>query len=290
MFYNGLDIDVPSLCQDNLTLHKFYSFSEQTIEALAGPYLWFSHISEFNDPFEAQFQYNYRPNLEEALFTSYVGYWGNYPDHQPSPEELALRAEHERDPDVFFEKQRARYQKEFEDFALKDRFAYSCLFSERNGKAITEDALILMWSHYGRALKGFKVNYDAKSLLESLGDIRAFFMEYVEKPRSVDLNFMVVHMNQGRGPRLQADTFYEDARTKHKAWEYEAEFRIGAYNAGPIEYSPQAITSVEFGEHMPERQRAAIYRILNSQNPNIKFLVSRRRVHSYRIEVVPYER
>jgi hypothetical protein len=271
------DADRDALCS-GISLHKFYSFSETTIEALSAPYLWFSHIDAFNDPFEGQFQYVFHPSIDQII----------HYEMADEAQELKLRQEYEIDPEGLIERLRPYYIQQYENAARKDRYAYCCLFSEHTeSSSIHVRALARMWSLYGNGLRGLRVNYDASTLMQSLGLVRAEPIQYVESPVAPDILGYLEAERVGHGPRWTHSTYLENAQNKHVDWAYESEFRIRSKTSGPMSYSIDAIKSVDIGERMPAAQQRVIRHILLAQNPSITFNQARVKKHSFNIEITP---
>jgi len=280
-------LDIESLCEDSLLLRRFMGFNERSIEALSGPYLWFSPIKAFNDPFEAECEYVFTPDPERVIEAYVYSYSSGYPIDTAAER---VREDYLADKAKFMGEMESRFRSVYLQAEQDLAFYYCCLFSERTGSKTTPEQLALMWSHYGDGLRGIRITYNPKMLLASLNeqrDIRALFMSYMDQPPVIDLIEGFAHVTGIKGPRFTADLFRENPRVKSSVWEYEKEFRIVSLQPGPIGFDPAAIVSVDIGERMKDAQKKVIQLLMRQLNPAAAVNIARVRPGTFHVDYEP---
>lgn len=276
--------NLDTIINDAPEIRRFMPFNERAIEALSGPYLWFSHIEEFNDPFEAQFEYRFTRDANRIINAEeYSGLSG-------WPFEIAkqkLWDEFEADPEVFYQTRELKFRETYEQAASKAKFAYCCFFSERQGP-LSQQQASLMWSHYGNGLRGMRITYNTSKLIDSLAKrVRATFIEYSETPRAIDLVSQFEHITGPKGPRWSAELFLESPSTKSKTWEYESEFRLVSETPGANFFDPKAITRIDLGIRMPDSQKKVVSMLVKQLNPSAAIHIAKVQPRSFDIHYVP---
>jgi len=165
---------------------------------------------------------------------------------------------------------------------------HCCFLSEQKdqtGPLPKED--MMMWSHYGNGLRGFRVSYDIDKLLESLPEIGGYFINYVNEPEKINVTRFRSFIGDPSGPRFEHSTLEHAFLTKHEAWRYESEFRLRHENCGKIGFDPEAIESITFGEKMPDPQVNILKKILQAQSQDIKFYNAKVSTQNYEIKYLP---
>lgn len=256
--------------EPGLTLSKFFTFNENSIQAMSEPYLWFSTLEAFNDPFEGAVELSTDFNPEEWNSTANL-----IRSRHPENSGYALLANAMRAGDVVggFE------TRELFIKALATRFkerlskhGYCCLFKDHE---LTEKSDILMWGHYGNGLKGFKVIFDSERLIASLPKTtaRAPIRYGTSIPRLdiLETARRSAEALSGSDRAIAALTASEHLRTKHEAWEYEKEYRFISPQTGAHKFDPASIKEVIFGEKMPISQQKVIRSVISINSPTTLF-------------------
>lgn len=282
------NFDSDAICQDGLVLSRFMPFNERTVETISLPYIWFANIESFNDPFESQFSYHFEEDLESIIGIEMSSGLSGYDFESVGP---ILRQEHDKNPREFFEKYYELYKSRYVGFARPERLAYACFLGETNKKKPSASQISFMWGHYGNGLKGLRIIYDSKLLLDSLNAtkaIRAGFIKYSKEPPRVDLLHMVSIATSVGSPRVRESTFFEAPHTKDDVWSYESELRVASQSVGAVNYDPMSIKIVDLGERMPEPQKRVIYLLMRQINEEAEIRVAKVKPHTFEVMYEPY--
>ncbi len=269
------------LTEPSRYLSKFYSFNQNNLEALSTPYLWFSHMGEFNDPFEGHVNIVYPDNVERCIEAfdkiKEKGLDESWREYSNNAKQLS-----KIDPQGVIDAFGPTF-KSIEEISLnvfRDA-SYCCLFDKDPEDSKNEDRDILMWSHYGDGLKGFKIIFDSHLLIKSLPNTVARTpVHYTDDYPTIDFLDLLKSYSSSD---IQKAIFLlvPHACTKHTAWSTENEYRFISKEHGKIEYSAQAIKKVIFGEKMPLVQRKIITSILNAHDIQFETFVAKRSNKSY---------
>ncbi|MCU9947481.1 DUF2971 domain-containing protein [Pseudomonas sp. PDM13] len=272
------------------SLYKFYSFNARNLEALSEPYVWFSKLDSFNDPFEGVVR-EVEIKGEQMLLPMMKKYL-KYKHKMPAIEaEKALLQHLLRAP----EEAAAEYQQIAEDItnatrADIEKLSFFCLFRENPERSPHEK--LLMWSHYSDGLRGMRLEFDTGALLDSLevpsGAVIAHPVKYVSEPPTVSVMDYLSLLSDKISFKDCAEIVFNRVAFKNTAWEYEQEYRIISHQAGMARYSPDAIKEVVFGEKMPDRQKRIAYKLLRAHGSNTKFKVAKISRWNYEIVFEEY--
>lgn len=273
------------LAEPNRYLSKFYQFNQRNLEALSTPYLWFSHMEEFNDPFEGQVKIIYPDNAARCIDVfdrmKERGIDDSWREHSNNAKRI-LKHDPQAVIDGF-----APTLKNIEEISLNvfRNLSYCCLFNGKLEDAENEDRDILMWSHYGDGLKGFKIIFESSLLIESLPKtISRTPVQYSDNFPTIDL-LELLESYSGSDIYRSILLLMRHACTKHKAWSMENEYRFISQEHGSIEYSAHAIKKVIFGEKMPPAQRKVITSILSAHGIHFEIFIARRNRDSYSLAI-----
>lgn len=181
--------------------------------------LWFSSPANFNDPFDCKI----------------------YP-RVPSDEELALYlATHAENATL---QDYAIIHEGIQKFG--SRLALQAIDDVMNKSGVkcftTNNANILMWSHYTNSHKGICLEFDT-----------------LEDPSFFVYPINVVYTESY--PRINfTDKSFTSTilRTKSKDWEYENEVRVYKRQSGYHNFNPNSLKSITFGCNIPEEKQKAI--------------------------------
>lgn len=232
--------DLVTRAIDEGKLHQFlykYRTIESTETILTKGSIWFSKLSEFNDPFEGQaiIQDNY---TEEQ--------WYNY------------LVQNGWNPSVASKKAKELVTNNIQEARNIVRTAidnqskitgFYCLSGVHNN--------LLMWSHYADSHKGCVIGYDLKKCLP--------LFERINRVK-YDNNYPAYNYLQDQvGP---FNTIYH----KSKNWEYENEYRIMG-TPGAVDLPDEAISAIIFGCKTSKANKTRIKNLLSQskfKNATIK--------------------
>lgn len=272
------------------SLHKFRTYTPKTLESIAENYIWFADMDKMNDPFEGILQYPEYTNFESVADAELR--WTNT-DHVDKSALKALRDEFELDSKAFFSKYRKIHIENFkkESFKASNQGCFSALTEFKKMKNINknyrgtakefgapyrinnaklQNEEIRMWSYYGDGLRGFRITYDPKTIL-NLEDIEISFMKYQDTPETVDFGKYLWQLQFSDAQRYRAVMENILFKVKSSVWSYEKELRLRSHSQGPKQIPDNSIMSVTFGKKMPKIQRRVIRVLVQYKNPSAKF-------------------
>lgn len=197
----------------NLKLYKYLKYEDGAKALLENGTLKYSHMKEFNDPFDCLVSYDLKDSIEyyksrKDLIKAYGG------KLNLSPAQIILET-----PQFLKQLEMSLETGEYHK-DIMDRIGICCL-------SMTPDN-ILMWSHYSDHHKGIVVEFDThQDRYSELSDIeknllgeQVLYQEFMPK---------VSLRNSQDGFSAVQDALL----TKSPSWEYEKEFRVIAINNGP---------------------------------------------------------
>lgn len=280
------------------SIYKFFPYNPHDLDALSNNYLWFSHYSDFNDPFEDLFIQN-ALNVEinkyeekKAIEYYKLIHKGRVPADQVEAFILELcitgkLEEHYRDSITkTIEYAKNRFSKFVSDSKV-------CCFAQ--DKLLTEESALtsrLMWSHYANGLRGFCIEYDRKKLIEGLYKTLGYkplytSIEYgkLKKHRAEELLFGSAKSINETGLPAGIGSI---ATMKSDDWAYENEFRLVVENLSLIEIHSEAIRSITIGEKMDKHKVNTLLSIIKS-NERIQCKLNRAIIdtNSFEIKIKP---
>lgn len=271
-------------------LYKFYSFSPRNLEALSEPYVWFSRLESFNDPFEGVVREVEISEDSQLLnmMKSVLAYSEKI--SKIEAEEILLRnLLNARNETLAYCKEKANSLKKAAQENI-ERLGYFCLFRNNTERSAHEQ--LLMWSHYSDGLRGMRVTFDANKLLNSLNVAQAAIaaspIKYVEEPPTVSVLDYLGLIEEPTTIEKCASIIFNRVTCKNKAWEYEQEYRLITPNSGSVKYSPSAVKEIAFGEKMPDSQKRVIYKLFKAHNTDTKFKTAKISRCNYTIELEEY--
>ncbi|MBY8070736.1 DUF2971 domain-containing protein [Vibrio fluvialis] len=249
------------------SLYRFFSNEAHNLDGLANNYLWFSHLKDFNDPFEGIFLHQYaEPNYDDLsdakiveLYTSL--HKGTLPKHIIQDNlakgflQNTIRKESIELMNRTLEKVNLLSNRHIND----KRFC--CLVKDDvdvNKKVLKNK---LMWSHYSDGFRGFCVEFNrellidsvCKSLGEPVGIIEICY-EGLKKYNIWDLIIdSATDPSQGVGKLVTL---------KSPEWSYENEFRLTSEGKNIVNYSFKSVNSIIFSERMPEPRKKTVMAII----------------------------
>lgn len=239
--------DVPDV------LYKYRNINDDNHKKLLyNRELYFSRISQFNDPFDGTLPYRFDHSqlTPDNIFKKYYEltkyYHPSWNDEQIHNECYALQNKGLMEDPKHLEQSEKNALDE-----LERQFGIACLCKSNNN--------FLLWSHYANNHTGFAIGFDKKKLFE---DTQAHFahMQYQEELPKLDLfEDTETHFSKVIG-------------TKSKMWEYEEEYRLTKIGkAGKITtLQKETIVEVILGCKMLHPQKMEVIEFLGREYPHVR--------------------
>ena len=251
-FYKYCRIDENKLCHSS----RIFTDSE----------LYFSKVTEFNDPFDSQ--YNMKLSGSPAEIEQYL-----LTTAQPPLNEKELRQRvHE-----FNQNPSSTLVPAGIFWPLIEKWSICCL-SE------VQDSL-LMWAHYADAHRGFCLRFlndptdPFQTSAPDAEPIRPCKVRYSKKYPSI---------NRIGDVDEQTLMFVKALQTKSPEWSYEKEWRILDFNVHGVRRFPrQLLTGVIFGCLMSEKHKEMIRGWCQGRGSEVEFHEARQSATAYSLEFVP---
>lgn len=278
-----------------MKLYKFRQVDTYSLSGLSNSTLWFSDLSDFNDPFEGQYileeklKYTTMKKLKKDITSDSIA---------KIPEDERLKAFEEigvtdggANVDALIRKR------------MKHGFEKSLLGTIRKSKAVClskstpqHEPLLqrLMWSHYSNGLRGFCMVLDSDAMqqyfLKEKYGVRQIEIKYQDTPLTISLDEYVNSMKSfgdSENDFIQRTT--NTIGTKSTEWAYENEYRFLSLGEGNAQkYPPEALLEIVIGEKMPKDQQKLVVDTARSANPNVVIKLAQLKKDSYQLEIVDY--
>ncbi len=280
-----------------MRLYKFRTVDTYSLSALSNSKLWFSALSDFNDPFEGSHM------LDSHLSNSDLNLIKEMVQWKPK-EEVGEEAYEKMLSEMGINEEGLTNDKLFKSIAIHEldiliniiHASKICCFSVSDDE---KDPLKenLMWSHYSNGLRGFCLVFNGDALQIDINNssqqaIRAIQVKYQNKPNELKLSDYVKsesELNTAKNDYFQYIT--ETIATKSLAWEYENEVRILALGDHNIHaYLPDTLLEIVVGEKMPEDQKNLVINTAKNANPSVSIKEARLKQNSYKLEIIDYEK
>ncbi len=214
--------------------------------------LYFSSISQFNDPFDGTIPYRFNSEqlTPDNIFLKYREILKYY--HPDWNEEMVHQECFDIQSSGLMHDSKHLEKVERDVLDLLDKqFGIVCLCKNKSN--------FLLWSHYANCHTGFAIGFDKKKLFN---DTQAHFahMQYQEELPVLSL-FEDVEAH-----------FEKLIGTKSKIWQYEEEYRLSKIGmAGKtVELQKETIVEVIFGCKMPHEKKVHLIEFLKNEYPHIR--------------------
>jgi len=281
------------------SLYRFYSYSENDLHSLAGCYLWFSKLKDFNDPFEGVpegvLEVNNFTNISDAnfitLFTIIMSKGG---DSQAAISDRLTR--------IFIQDNREQVKNLmmksqldwFKDLANKNEHTrlHCCFCRDDESKAIKNKQ---MWSLYADGLRGFVLEFCKQSLEngieQEIGRELVFAeMIYDDKCEFDVIKLLIETVKQHDSNNGMQSVFSR----KDTYWAYENELRYS--DSSPVgdnkyRFPVDTIKSITLGEKMEVTKRTTLIAILKSIGIDIDVQINFAKVNTstLQLDIVTYK-
>jgi hypothetical protein len=268
----------------NIRVFKFRSGNENDLDSLFENYMWFSGLSDLNDPYEGYASFDdagidddFREKFLAAVFTKQPK-----KDVSPEIEASVYRKNYEKDTGTSFsdyvdtkaiEIIKSFYAEHKNDFKI---LSLSLAKDSHEHPAPLNN--MLMWSHYANGFKGFCIEYDFEKLKGS-----------IESNNNIELaTSEVKYATDGKLPTVQMKTFMQstidDSRDfsleilsvftkKEQSWGYENEVRFISEKGGKLQYSPDCINAVYISEKTPSWLKSSLMSNVALKKADIKIVL-----------------
>lgn len=270
----------------NIRAFKYYAFNTNNLEALAQPYLWFSKINDFNDPFEGVFNPKTKYDDPQKTFDqikNILTLSGSKMSIQTSEMISQVRENYDAKSAIEF------FCSTSSSNLIRVAESYNktngacCLISQHDVAPKFENE-ILMWSHYAQGMKGFRIELSFSELIDSLdSNIQTHEIKYSNTPPDIDvIQFMEKLISNNREASRD---LLRLVTTKHSSWAYESEIRIYSERIGKHSYDSRAIKEIIVGERMPDGSKKLI-KALADRVINAPVKMARINRRNYELEIV----
>ncbi|MEZ8345714.1 DUF2971 domain-containing protein [Vibrio splendidus] len=237
-------------------LYKYRPVTRESIEFLLNRELWAAKPVTFNDPFDAQVNYN-------ALVTQTLNH---------------------------FKRNTENIRKEL--LAHINSFTSKvgiCSLSRTNKNQ-------LMWSHYADEHRGFCIGLDINNLLDdTLLKNKVNYQAKLPIDKLLNTLTIIsdswLYIDNKVNMTLLKDIFEnfiteEILVTKHSNWQYENETRIIAPNYGSIPFKCSQVMSITFGLKMPDRDKKIVRQVIKGLHyENVEWYQATKDRNNYSIEL-----
>ncbi|WP_422636265.1 DUF2971 domain-containing protein [Vibrio harveyi] len=142
----------------------------------------------------------------------------------------------------------------------------------------------LLWSHYASGLRGFVIEFELDSLLNSMRSKNgeSFFGCHLIDYLSTDFETFIKSTIKERSKLMLNDFLF----TKHVDWEYENELRLIS-SINKLNYSKSCINRIIVGEKMSLGNKVRLYKIAKSKGLADRLFTASIRRSDFSIQLTP---
>ncbi len=223
------------------TIYRYSKLDEYFYQQLISNELWFSRPTQFNDPYDCNICFAYKPPEKERKKKVV-----HYTFKSPTPKKLESAAK--KNINKYLKKSVSEINENQYLYDLSQNLINNqglCCFSSVNDN-------LLMWSHYANSHKGVCVGYDVELLRQSFPNSKIASFGWVQYgKRFPKVDFI----------KNELQSLNRVVRYKSIDWEYEKEIRIMS-TPGPHSFKPDAIKEVIFGLNTPKLQINTVMALL----------------------------
>lgn len=249
-------------------VYHFYRNNDYNFDSIESDYIWFSELSDFNDPFEVivrdgDFDFN---NLTKEQFTDFLMCNPLISLADPDSNMEIIPSEMPKDVvsdlvNIFFKDLTGPINKIVMDVIdEKQKNRFQCFSHDIKNDPLQSR---LMWSHYSDGLRGFVVEFKFDELLDSLSKKNENYFGGYTLMNYTDLGFNdYIKDIVGKNEPLFIDKMLF---TKHIDWKYEDEIRVLCSRDKGF-YDPSCISRIIIGKKMPQERQDELTSILKGKN------------------------
>ncbi|HHQ6535096.1 TPA: DUF2971 domain-containing protein [Serratia fonticola] len=261
---------------DIKSLYKFASVNDNSLNALAECYAWFSSMAKLNDPFEGQVNLigqngvigrdvitGWYESLKEISSGHGINPVDLYMLKNNFPEIISLSIEGQ----------------------IENTNVLSLSFKSDKVDPLTNR---LLWCHYANEMKGFCIEFKGGRLQSSLKErhpdasVLAIKTVYQDTPSKIDISKFTPKSENLR------NLLFNMMQNKHKDWSYESELRFVSRFNGRHNYSVDAIKAIYLGGRMSESDKDRIKQVLRKMHPEVD-VFSANVTRNYGISITRYD-
>lgn len=243
--------------------YKYRPYDEHSASILSKGEVWFSHVADFNDPFDCMIGTHIDDATDAEIMALYLR---KIPKREPllNQRQIQRRAEQflRRTRRMTPKKHEAESQRRAAEIARK--IGVYCLTIHRDN--------LLMWAHYADKHRGVCFEFDAAHPFFARAEPVCYRPNYPQ----VDLLDL--------DDRAALDKLC--LRTKSDHWAYEDEYRIIVrYGAGVNNFPQEALTGVVLGCQVTREVRHEIRGLLKRWRPSTQIYRARKAERMYGIVI-----
>jgi len=229
LFFLFLIIIISFLIADAM-IYKYHSNNEFLFQLLIDNSLWFSKVTDYNDPFDMKFNFEIFYSKDFILESS-KKMIENLTTEEETKKKQYLEIASRVNPISFSEETNREIYQDIQNFGV-------CCFSKSKSN-------ILMWSHYANGHKGVCLGFDFASIKKE---------RLVTKEVTYSKNYPVIN---------NITEVIVGMTTKSLNWKYEKEVRMILFGEnGKLEFPRESIKEVIFGCRMPQEEMERITKVM----------------------------
>ncbi len=216
-------------------IYKYYRINEYLFDVLISNQLYFSSITQFNDPYDCHFTIKDLPSLE--VFESF---WKQFfKEKEKYQQYLEL---YKSNPDKCLSPILNTLQRLLNYYGI-------CCFTEHKDN-------LLMWSHYADSHKGVCLGFDYDMMTKQFTQFDK--VDYKDEPYFYELTDV-------------AQATAKAILTKSSKWQYENEIRFLMERSKSCGFNIQALKEINFGSRSHPRHRLNIIHLVQKLGYNCSF-------------------
>ncbi len=278
------------------TLYKYVSYSSRSINNLKEKRFWFSHPSNFNDPFDCRLRYGYKKH--DTAVTDGVIKRLQEKDAKASnidvnrQSAISLLSKYKSRTHFSMIKDLLNDFKLFTDDDWEWMRSNGYLHPHYDNFIKTESSLgvlalskkrndMLMWTHYADEHKGFCIRIETTDEQIRTAHMHPVLVHYELVPPNI------IWIDDIKDRLDFLSKLNEQVGQKYKDWDYEQEVRIISQEANCLKDLPVKITGIIFGMKTPEHIKEEIKTTVSSWKEKPEFLVCAYEDGQYELDVGP---
>lgn len=220
-------------------IFKYFEFGDSLKDTLTGKYFWHSKPRDFNDPFDCNLSLMKRPSFDIAK--EFLLAENNFSRSKRREIERIINS----NPQKAIESVIDGFETELDKYGI-------CCFSAKENDP-------LMWAHYSKKHSGIMLTIEP---LEDIQNLMVSKVNYKDEYNPVDYTVEF------------STALLEFILIKHRAWEYEEEFRSFRTNSGKHHFNPKAIKAITLGLNFDNNNLKELTQILKENYPHIELYKS----------------
>ena len=268
---------------ENQRIFKFRAGNEYDLDALENDYLWFSKLSELNDPYEGYVRFSH-DDVDDHLRIKFLkSVFSKEPKEGVTAEEEVQKIYFEslhHSPNSFAEYVDKKCISLLQDYYkdhINNTFVFSASLTKEIHKYPAPLNSMMMWSHYANGFRGYCLEYDFNKLVFSIREENGCDIGYSRVRYALDgllpvinlKTFIQDHNLEDRGSSLE---ILQALRTKEKGWNYENEVRLISDSQGKMKIKDEAINCIYVTEKTPKEILDKITKKIRKSKGRIKLV------------------